>query len=46
MFLTNGAANNQIGGIAAGVGNLIAFNTGVGVTISAGDTVRIACWAT
>src|SRR4029453_11039274 len=38
----NGATDTRIGGPAAGEGNIIAFNTGSGVNVSAGTGNRIS----
>jgi hypothetical protein len=35
VYVTNGATNNTIGGTAAGAGNVIAFNSGAGISIDA-----------
>lgn len=39
VVLLSGAENNQIGGISAGDGNVIAFNDGDGVYVETADTV-------
>jgi hypothetical protein len=36
VAITNSAANNTLGGTAAGAGNLIAFNTNYGINVAAG----------
>ncbi len=38
VLISGGATNNTIGGTGAGAGNVIAFNTGVGVQVGASPT--------
>ncbi len=39
--VANGATKNTIGGTAAGAGNVIAFNTGIGVGVSSGTGIAV-----